>query len=89
MQILNSWNYLKIALVGLASVPDQLEYISAKKLLTVPDLMLEKMNRSTNTRSTDCGSGYYLISFIGLCILPCIIKNQDNNNKCHNDQNKL
>jgi len=48
-QIQDSGNYLRMALAGLASIPDQLEYISAEEVLTDLDLILDKINRSRNT----------------------------------------
>ena len=38
-----------MALAGLASVPDELEYLSAEEVLADLDLILDKINRSRNT----------------------------------------
>jgi len=48
-QIQDSGNYLRMALAGLASVPDELEYLSAEEVLADLDLILDKINRSRNT----------------------------------------
>lgn len=47
-QIQDSGNYLRMGLACLASIPEQLEYISAEEVLTDLDLVLDKINRARN-----------------------------------------
>ena len=48
-QIQDSGNYLRMALCSLASIPEQLEYVSADEVLTDIDRVLEKICRARNT----------------------------------------
>ncbi len=48
-QIQDSANYLRMALVSLSSIPEDLQYASAEQVLTDLDHALDKINRACST----------------------------------------